>query len=145
MSGTDPMNLVTSDVKLTYDDFVLFPDDGQRHELIDVEHVVTPPPNIRHQEILGNLHWLIRSWLESHAAGKVFFAPFDVVLSMFDVVEPDLLYLSKERAAAVLTPKHARWGSRARRRNHLAELTEARRNQQASTVRTFRRPRVLGR
>ena len=24
-------------VKLTYDDFVLFPDDGQRHELVDGE------------------------------------------------------------------------------------------------------------
>jgi hypothetical protein len=29
-------------VKLTYDDFVLFPDDGRRHELIDGEHYVTP-------------------------------------------------------------------------------------------------------
>jgi len=25
-------------VKLTYDDFLLFPDDGKRHELIDGEH-----------------------------------------------------------------------------------------------------------
>jgi hypothetical protein len=38
----------------------------------------------------------------------VFAAPFDVLFSDFDVVEPDLLYLSKERAAGVLTPKHAR-------------------------------------
>ena len=38
-------------VKLTYDDFLLFPDDGQRHELIDGEHYVTPSPNIRHQRI----------------------------------------------------------------------------------------------
>ena len=25
-------------LKLTYDDFLLFPDDGKRHELIDGEH-----------------------------------------------------------------------------------------------------------
>ena len=43
-------------VKLTYDDFVLFPDDGQRHELIDGEHYVTPSPNLRHQKVLGNLY-----------------------------------------------------------------------------------------
>ena len=42
-------------VKLTYDDFVLFPDDGQRHELIDGEHYVTPSPNLRHQRILGKV------------------------------------------------------------------------------------------
>ena len=36
-------------VKLTYADFVHFPDDGKRHELIDGEHYVTPSPNVRHQ------------------------------------------------------------------------------------------------
>ena len=39
----------TSGVKLTYDDFLLFPDDGKRHELIDGEHYVTPSPNVKHQ------------------------------------------------------------------------------------------------
>ncbi len=95
-------------VKLTYEDFLLFPDDGKRHELIDGEHYVTPSPNTRHQRILGNLHWLIRSYLEQHPIGQVFFAPYDVVFSDFDVVEPDLLYLSNARAAEVLTPVHAR-------------------------------------
>ena len=42
-------------VKLTYDDFVLFPDDGLRHELIDGEHYVTPSPNAKHQKMLANL------------------------------------------------------------------------------------------
>ena len=37
---------MTPGVKLTYDDFLLFPDDGQRHELIDGEHYVTPSPNV---------------------------------------------------------------------------------------------------
>jgi Uma2 family endonuclease len=38
----------------------------------------------------------------------VFFAPLDVVMSQHDVVEPDLLYLSRERAAEVLVPEHVR-------------------------------------
>jgi Uma2 family endonuclease len=90
-------------VKLTYDDFVLFPDDGQRHELIDGEHYVTPSPNRKHQKISGNLHLLIGAWLEEHPIGQIYYAPFDVIFSMFDVVEPDLLYMSNERAARVLT------------------------------------------
>jgi Uma2 family endonuclease len=93
-------------VKLTYDDFLLFPDDGKRHELIDGEHYVTPSPNTKHQAVLGNLHFMLRAWLEDHPVGRVFFAPFDIVFTQFDVVEPDLLYMSHERAASVLTDKH---------------------------------------
>jgi Uma2 family endonuclease len=35
--------------------------------------------------------------------GGSFFAPFGFVFSRFDVVEPDLLYMSAERAAQILT------------------------------------------
>jgi Uma2 family endonuclease len=96
-----------SGVKLTYEDFLLFPDDGRRHELIDGEHYVTPSPNPNHQVIAGNLYWIIRGYLEAHPIGRVFFAPLDVVFSNFDIVEPDLLYISNERLA-VLTEKHVR-------------------------------------
>jgi Uma2 family endonuclease len=93
-------------MKLTYDDFLLFPDDGKRHELIDGEHYVTPSPNTKHQRVSGNLHFIIRAWLEEHPVGQIFYAPFDVVFSRFDVVEPDLLYVSNERGAEVLTDQH---------------------------------------
>ena len=89
-------------VKLTYDDFVLFPDDGLRHELIDGEHYVTTAPILKHQKVLSNLHALIAPWLRNQPIGEVYFAPVDVVFSEFDVVEPDLLYVSNERAAEVL-------------------------------------------
>jgi Uma2 family endonuclease len=100
------MRPATSGAKLTYDDFLLFPDDGMRHELIDGEHYVTPSPSIGHQRISGRLYLLIGSWLETHPVGELFFAPLDVVFSRFDVVEPDLLYMSNARAAEVLTSKH---------------------------------------
>jgi Uma2 family endonuclease len=95
-----------SSVKLTYDDFLRFPDDGKRHELIDGEHYVTPSPNTRHQEISGRLFLLIGTWLETHPVGRLFYAPFDVVFTSFDVVEPDLLYMSHQRAREILTEKH---------------------------------------
>src|SRR4029453_17367691 len=43
----------TPDTRLTYDDFLLFPDDGLRHEIIDGEHYVTPSQVPRHQVLLG--------------------------------------------------------------------------------------------
>ena len=99
MSGYDGALPNPRGVKLTYDDFVLFPEDGLRHELIDGEHYVTPSPNTKHQQILLNLTLLLGKWLEQHPTGRVFFAPFDVVFTHIDVVEPDLLYMSNTRAA----------------------------------------------
>ena len=39
VSGHDSARPPASDVKLTYDDFVLFPDDGKRHEIIEIANV----------------------------------------------------------------------------------------------------------
>jgi Uma2 family endonuclease len=107
MSGSEEMR-PTPGVKLTYDDFLLFPDDGKRHELIDGEHYVTPSPNTAHQRIVGRLHLALGRYLETHPVGELFLAPFDVVFSQFDVVEPDLLYITAERRDSVLTTQHVR-------------------------------------
>jgi Uma2 family endonuclease len=88
-------------VKLTYEDFLLFPDDGKRHELIDGEHYVTPSPSLRHQTIVGNLFLALGKFLENHPIGRVWVAPLDVVLTKFDGVEPDLIYVSRERASVL--------------------------------------------
>lgn len=93
----------SSGLKLTYDDLALFPDDGKRHELIDGEHYVTPSPNQKHQAIVGNLYALLWNHLKQRPIGRVFVAPFDVVFSDFDVVEPDILFISNARKASVLT------------------------------------------
>ena len=103
--GSDVPQRSGPGVKLTYDDFVHFPDDGKRHELIDGEHYVTPSPNRRHQAIVRELLGQIWSYLKRHPAGELYGAPFDVVFSDFDVVEPDLLFVSRERAR-VLTEKN---------------------------------------
>ena len=105
MTGSDHPHRPSSGVKLTYDDFVLFPDDGKRHELIDGEHYVTPSPNLKHQAIVRNLVTIIGSFLRISRTGKVYGAPLDVVFSHFDVVEPDLLYVSDARRQ-VLTEKN---------------------------------------
>ena len=94
-----------SATKLTYEDFVLFPDDGKRHELIDGEHFVTPAPNRRHQAVLVNLIGILLPIVRERRAGHLYFAPFDVVFTRHDVVEPDLLFVSAARSA-VLTDEN---------------------------------------
>ena len=84
--------------KLTYGDYARLPDDNLRHEIIGGEHYVTPSPATRHQRISSRLLRLLGGFAEEHGLGEVFDAPFDVVLSPHDIVVPDLLYLSHERA-----------------------------------------------
>ncbi len=95
----------TAHRKLTYEDYVLIPDDGRRHEILDGEHYVTAAPYPRHQAILGELHLWIGNFLRQNRLGRVFFAPVDVLLSKHDIVQPDLLFLSNERLTA-LTEKN---------------------------------------
>ena len=108
VSGRDEVKPAASGVKLTYEDFVLFPDDGKRHELIDGEHYATPAPNAKHQAIVVNLTGMMWSYLQQHPGGRIFTAPFDVVFSEFDVVEPDLLFIAGERKDQVLLKQHVR-------------------------------------
>ncbi len=83
--------------KLTYEDYCLLPDDGRRHEIIDGEHYVNPSPNTRHQRISRKIALAIATFAEPRRLGEVFYAPFDVVLSDINIVEPDILYVSAGR------------------------------------------------
>jgi len=93
----------SSPVRLTYADLRRLPDDGLRHELIDGEHYVTPAPRPKHQRVSGRLYLRLGTFLEEHPLGRVYYAPLDVVLTDFDCVEPDLLYVSRERERRQMT------------------------------------------
>jgi Uma2 family endonuclease len=108
MAGEDPMRspAARADTRLTYDDFVLFPDDGKRHEIIDGEHIVTPAPNVRHQVLVRRLLCDLEIYFRSQPqAGQVFSAPLDVLLSPFDIVEPDLFVVTGDQTD-ILTEKN---------------------------------------
>ena len=85
--------------KLIYEDYLLFPNDGRRHELIGGEHYVSPAPKKRHQRASGNLYRLLSVPIYEQRLGFLYAAPFDVVLSEEDVVQPDLMFISRERSA----------------------------------------------
>jgi len=89
------------DIRLNYDDLCLLPNDGKRYEIIDGELFVTPAPNFAHQRMVTRLTRHLSAFVEDNGLGEIFVSPFDVVFSEFDVVEPDILYISKARYSVV--------------------------------------------
>jgi Uma2 family endonuclease len=82
--------------KLTYEDYAKTPDD-ERWELLDGELIMAPSPNEAHQSVQAQLGFRLMGFVVERDLGKVYFSPFDVVLSDTDVVQPDLIFVSRER------------------------------------------------
>jgi Uma2 family endonuclease len=95
------------DRRLTYDDFLLFPEgDGLRHEIIDGVHYVTAAPNLRHQDLIGRLYLAIGNFLAGHpGVGRAFLSPVDVIFTIHDIVEPDLVFVTADQLA-IMTVKN---------------------------------------
>lgn len=80
--------------KLGYDDYARLPDDGQRHEILDGEHYVTPAPSPLHQRVSKRLQRKLEDYFEARGLGEVFNAPIDMILGRHDVVQPDILVVT---------------------------------------------------
>jgi Uma2 family endonuclease len=91
--------------KWTYEDLELLPADGKRHEIIDGEHSVNPAPVPQHQIVLMHLLVALATHVKKTHAGIVLPAPLDVMLSNENVVEPDILFISRERME-IIGPKY---------------------------------------
>ena len=83
--------------KFTYEDYRTAPPD-KRYELLDGDLLLNPAPNLKHQSVQVGMGRRLAQFIEERALGAFFFAPCDVVLSDTDVVQPDLLFVSNERA-----------------------------------------------
>jgi Uma2 family endonuclease len=89
-------------IKFTYEDYKNLPEsETKRYELLEGELVMVPAPNWFHQSIAASLFKLLTQFVEERALGEVRFAPLDVVLSEHNVLQPDLLYLARERLSLV--------------------------------------------
>ena len=82
--------------KLTYADYAKTPED-ERWELIDGELIMPPSPKEAHQSVQVDLGAPMHLFARKKDLGRVYFAPFDVKLSDTDTLQPDLLFVSKER------------------------------------------------
>ena len=87
-------------LKFTVADYMTMPED-KRYQLLDGELIVAPAPIIRHQRILRRLFRSLDVYVNELQFGEVFVAPCDVVLSNYDVVQPDILFVSQERAEII--------------------------------------------
>ena len=86
--------------KLTYQDYANLEGD-ERYELIDGELVLVGSPNTDHQTVSARIGYRMYSFIEENGLGRFFHAPYDVLFTDTDVVQPDLLFVSKERESII--------------------------------------------
>lgn len=85
----------------TYAEYCQLPEGAPRYEILRGVGMLTPSPGTRHQTVCSNLGWRLYQYVKEYAAGRVFFAPYDVILSEKNVVQPDILFLSREKSHLV--------------------------------------------
>jgi Uma2 family endonuclease len=91
---------VPSSLRFTYEDYVLLPED-RRYEVVDGELYLTPAPTPYHQTVAGRLFIRLSGHVEANRLGQVFIAPCDLVLSRFDVLQPDVFFIAEERRSII--------------------------------------------
>jgi Uma2 family endonuclease len=87
--------------KMTYDEYCLLPEDRNQYELFDGELVMTPSPTRNHQKIAGRLYARLLDHVEKNGLGEAYIAPLDAIFDPYTVLQPDILFVSKERQAEV--------------------------------------------
>jgi Uma2 family endonuclease len=79
----------------TIEELLALPADGQRHELLDGVHVVSPAPRPRHQIALGNLWSHLLEVIRGRTDVYAFTSPADIVLGPKTLVQPDLFVVHR--------------------------------------------------
>ncbi|MGL4619910.1 Uma2 family endonuclease [Chroococcidiopsis sp.] len=96
------MNLpITDRVIWTTADLELFPDNGNRYEIIDGELFVTRAPHWKHQNACARIIIVLGLWSQTTGLGEVVPAP-RVIFSNTDAVIPDIVWASNERLSVLL-------------------------------------------
>jgi Uma2 family endonuclease len=89
-----------ANVRFTHHDYLLLPED-KRYEILDGELYVVAAPNIRHQSVSLDLKVALIQHIKEMGLGKILDAPCDVILSEENVVQPDILFVRKERLGII--------------------------------------------
>lgn len=89
--------MAQSRVRFKAEDIWDTPEDGNRYEVIDGQLYVTPPPTLGHQRSSGHLYRIIGPFVYQRDLGEIFYAPVGVVLGAEAGVQPDLVFVRRER------------------------------------------------
>lgn len=91
--------MATTIKRLTYDDLEAIPQEreGDRHELIDGELVVTPSPTPNHQIISVNIEYALLLHIRERGLGMMLHAPADIRLTPDNVLIPDIIFIAQNR------------------------------------------------
>jgi Uma2 family endonuclease len=101
MAATQSPTIPSGSIKLTYDDYQVLPDDGNRYEILTGDLFVTPAPTPRHQSISKEIEFYLITCLEKYGMGRVFHAPIDVVFADNTIAQPDILFIAQERFSII--------------------------------------------
>jgi len=96
--------MLRTKVKFTYEDYEQLHQD-KRYELMEGEFSMVPSPGWSHQTVSKKLFRILDDYITSRKLGEICYAPLDVVLSDEDVIQPDILFISKERSH-IITEKN---------------------------------------
>ncbi len=77
------------------------PETNQPTELWNGELVMAPSPSPSHQDLIFHLGMAFHAHVSRHQLGRVYLSPLDVVLSERRVVQPDLVFISRENLGIV--------------------------------------------
>ncbi|MFN3533288.1 MAG: Uma2 family endonuclease [Candidatus Brocadia sp.] len=82
-------------IRYNYQDYLQLPED-KRYEIIDGDLFMVPSPNERHQHILSNIFYILFDYVRKNKLGTVYCAPFDILFSEEDIVQPDIIFVSNK-------------------------------------------------
>ncbi|WP_331968815.1 Uma2 family endonuclease [Ohtaekwangia sp.] len=84
----------------TVDDFLQLEESNTPCELINGELVMSPAPTPHHQNVLGNLYFILKKEA-GRIGGAIFFSPIDLYIDRKNVFQSDLVFISAEKRSII--------------------------------------------
>ena len=106
-SGKPKKNKVKQPKMMTFDDYAqLSPPDSGNYELHNGRIINIPNPVEAHRTLALKLTLQLGNYIAKHKLGKLLSPPMTVVFSPNDTLQPDMLFVSKERLSIIENQVH---------------------------------------
>jgi Uma2 family endonuclease len=73
------------------------PESNRPSELWDGELIMSPAPSLQHQKVVLALYRRLHKWITPRDLGELYVAPLDMVLSPHCVMQPDVVFVARDR------------------------------------------------